>query len=63
MSRYSRVPNTRGVLYKRGDGNPSKKLINGAVLINGGGGSEVRKNRFLRYLLETSAITKVNSCR
>ena len=37
------MPNTRRVLISGGGGNPSKKLINGGVLMNGG--SEVLKKR------------------
>ena len=50
---------TLGCLIQGGGwgGNPSKKLINGGVLINGGGGQKFAKIGFLRYLLETSAIT------
>ena len=33
-----------------GGGNPSKKLINREVLINGGGGSEIPKNMGFLFL-------------
>ena len=49
---YSQVPSTRGVLIN-GGWEPSKKLING---LNKWGGQKFAKNRFLRYLLETSAF-------
>ena len=43
---YSWVPNAWGRLNKRGDGNPSKKLINRGVLINGGGVRNSQKTGF-----------------
>ena len=52
---YSRVPNTRGGLNKRGGWEPLKETNNQGVL-NKWGGQKFAKNGFLGYLLETSAF-------
>ena len=51
------MPNTREGLDNRGGGgNPSKKLINGGVSINGGG-SEIRKKRGFTLTKRTFSST------